>query len=1324
MESSLCTNDLLTGHVSWGGPDARRPAPRAGGTRVAADTGFGDLLASIRLWRSNERSAAGHVACVGQVRAIEAACRRGVLWSRVLRVIRSPHSLRGAWTALPLLLVGGCVGAVLLGLAQSSHAGLFGKRRTTARSDVEQLSTEAVRILQGSCFGCHSPETDKGGLVLSSRSRILAGGDSGKVVVPRRPEKSRLMAVLEADGDPHMPPKKQLPSKQVGILRQWVAAGVPWDEQTLTRVNAPRGVVLEPLPGNYHPVQSLALDPDAHRVAWAHGSELVVHELISTNHALLLRTQAHTDIIRSVAWSPDGRWVATGGFRELKVFNATNLSETWSIRSNLVGRITALRFSSHGGALVAADGSPAEAGWVRVFSADTGNQISAWKAHSDTIFDLAISTDGGLLATVGGDKLVKTWEILTQREIARFEGHVAAVLGVAFNPTGAELVTVGSDKQLKLWDTRTREAIVTVGGRKHSINAICWSADGSRVAAADEDGGLHSFTDFKRHTGEQSSATANERSLGRWNDSLQSVAISRDGKTVVAGGEDGIVRVVNFEGKLLATLSLPLALDEAPAMAASKATGTSTTQDAPPAALSPTIVPTDSDWAPSFVRDVLPMLAKSGCSAGSCHAKADGQNGFKLSVFSYDPRADYTEIVKEARGRRIFPASPDESLLLLKSTGTIEHGGGQRIDPGSEAHRLLQEWVRAGMPYQAPREFALLGISVSPQDGSYRKQSTQKLSVVARYADGTTRDVTRLAEYVANEKEIAQVDDHGTVQVGALSGEAVIVARYMGFVDASRVTVPSERILPDERYATVPVYNFIDELANAQFRKLGVFPSDLCTDDEFIRRAYLDTLGVLPTEAEVRSFLRLPGGVATRTPPAEVTTSRVVSEDERRARRSALIESLLERPEFVDFWASKWADLFRPNPDRVGVKSVFILDQWLRDWFRSGRPYDEFAREILLAEGTNHRDGPVVIYRDRREPPELTTLFSQLFLGVRMECAKCHHHPNEKWSQDDFYQFAAIFGPMKQKGAGLSPPISAGTETFYFAPGGAVHHPVTGEVMKPKAPDGPELTVESTKDPRLAFVDWLTEPSNPFFARAAVNRVWAAFFGRGFVEPVDDFRVSNPANNEPLLGALARDFAANGYDLKRLIRRILESRTYQLSSTPNEYNLTDTRNFSRSYRRRLPAEVLLDAVNDLTGVGDDFNGNPPGTRAIQTWSYKVDSQFMDAFGRPNSSSDCPCERDMQTSVVQALHLMNSRRLQEKLASPDGRVQQLAASSRAPAEIVVELYLATFSRLPTAHELQAATEAFAAGAGTPAARQAAAEDVLWALLNSAEFVFNH
>ncbi len=1143
-----------------------------------------------------------------------------------------------------------------------------------------------MRVLRAQCFACHNDEKHRGGLNLTSRESLLKGGDGGKAVVPHKTEQSLLLSMLGPDSEPHMPPKRQLATNEIESLRRWIAGGARWDAVTLARLAAPREVSLEPIPATYIPVLALAANPDARRVAFGRGGELIVQDVAATNPPVLGHIHTQGDAVRALSWSADGRWIASGGFRELTVWEASSLQPLWSVRSNLTGRVTSLKFSPHGGALFVAEGNPGDKGWVRVFAAESGQVLGAWVGHADSIFDMAISGDGGVLATAGGDKLVKTWELVSRKEIARYEGHVGAVMGVAFNPTSSEMVSVGADKQLKLWDTKTHEAVVTMSGHRHGYSSVAWSADGSRVVAGDEGGFLWSFSGFKRHSGEQSSATADERQLGSWSEPVHAVAASSDGKTLFAGTDDGLLRSVNAEGKLLALVE--------------------------PAARTNSLPVPD---AVSFVHDILPALAKAGCSAGSCHAKADGQNGFKLSVFSYDPRADYAEIVKEARGRRVFPAAPDESLLLLKPTATVEHGGGRRLDPEGEVHGLLRRWIRAGMPYQGTNEPALLGIDVEPREAIYRKSASSNLVIQARYSDGSVRDVTGLAEYLSNEKEIVQVDERGTLKIGKLSGESVVVARFSGFVAASRVTVPSDHMLSTERYDALPANNFIDRLAYAQFRKLGLYPSDLCTDAEFLRRASLDTLGVLPDAAEVRAFLGLDAsGVAAAGAgnPGDSTK-----------RRAECVDRLLARPEWADYWANKWADLLRPNPDRVGVKSVYVLDQWLREAFRSGKSYDQFVREIVTAEGSNHRDGPIVVYRDRREPPELTTMFSQLFLGVRMECAKCHHHPNEKWSQDDFYSFAAVFGALKQKGAGLSPPISAGTESFFYTPGGAVHHPISGVEMKPRPPDGPELKAAAGADPRREFADWLTAPGNPFFARAAVNRVWSVFFGRGIVEPVDDFRVSNPASDEPLLAAVAGDFTKHGFDLKQLMRTILNSRLYQLSSTPNEFNLADTRNFSRAYRRRLPAEALLDAVNDITGVADDFNGCPPGTRAMQTWSYKIGSQFLDAFGRPNSSSDCPCERDLRTSVVQALHLMNSRRLHEKLADGSGRVRKLADSDRSPPQIVAELYLVTLGRLPTAEETAAAVAPFGTGAGAEV-RRGATEDVLWALLNSAEFVFNH
>ncbi|MES2469498.1 MAG: DUF1549 and DUF1553 domain-containing protein [Verrucomicrobiota bacterium] len=703
----------------------------------------------------------------------------------------------------------------------------------------------------------------------------------------------------------------------------------------------------------------------------------------------------------------------------------------------------------------------------------------------------------------------------------------------------------------------------------------------------------------------------------------------------------------------------------------------------------------------SFVRDVLPILGKSGCNAGACHAKADGQNGFRLSVFSFDPQSDYRNITGGARGRRIFPSDPPESLLLLKATQTIAHEGGELFGQDSDAYRTLVQWIGSGMAYSHEKEAALSRVEVLPAARRYRKGAVQKLIVKAHYTDGSARDVTALAQFDSNDKQIATVSGEGRITVDQVSGQAVVVARFMGMVGDSQVMVPADQLLPDAAYQGLPVNNFIDELAYARFRQLGVFPSEPCSDAEFLRRASLDTLGILPTAEEARKFLADPDP----------------------QKRAGVIDRLLQHPAYADHWAAKWADLLRPNPDRVGVKGVYILDQWIRDSFRQNKPYDQFVREIVTAQGNTHQDGPAVIYRDRREPAELTTMFSQLFLGVRLDCAKCHHHPNEKWSQEDFYRMAAFFAPLKQKGGGISTPISGGNETFFVVAGGSLKHPVTGEVMPPQPPDGPPAAAAGEADPRQELAGWMLDPANPFFARAIANRVWSHFFSKGIVDPVDDFRLSNPPANPALLDALAGELVRAKYDLKPLMRVILTSHLYQLSSQPNETNAADTRNFSRFYRRRMGAEMMADAIGDVTGVPTPYPGLPTGSRAVQAWTYKVDSRTMDAFGRPNSSSDCPCERNIKPTIGQALHLMNSQVLHGKLTSSEAqaRVQRLAAGNGAPAEIVTELYLACYSRLPTDEEIQLATASFA---DHPVIRRRAIEDLLWALMNSAEFVFNH
>ncbi|MGB8166896.1 MAG: DUF1553 domain-containing protein [Chthoniobacteraceae bacterium] len=1139
---------------------------------------------------------------------------------------------------------------------------------TSARA-AAPATAEAMRLLKSNCFSCHNDQKKKGGLVMTTREALLKGGDNGAALDLDSPEKSMLIEALAADADPHMPPKKQLSSKQIEVLKLWAKEGAAWDAASLVNEpSATRKVTLAALPTTYRPILALALSPDSTRLAVGCGNEVVLYDVAGPSPSVVARASAHLDPVQSIAWSPDGKQLVTGAFRRVVVWTAESLTKAREISEGLTDRITALRFLPDGTQIVIADGRVAEAGTLRLVDASSGAITSSWLAHADTIFGLAVSNDGKLLATAGGDKLVKLWDLATHAEIAKLEGHASQVLTVAFDEKATQLVSGGMDQQIKVWDVKTREKINALGTPTAAITSVAWSA-GTVIAVTDA-GAVMRYTELQSHTGGQRSESAKERKLEAADVALHGVAVTANGERVFAGSQDGRLFSWNKDGKL----------DGKIAVAESQPT---------PAA------------APSFLRDVLPVLSKAGCNAGACHAKPDGQNGFRLTVFSFDPKSDYRQILQDARGRRIFPAAPAESLLLLKATETIPHEGGERFAKDSDAYRTLVQWISGGMVYRGENEPSLQRVSVQPAERVYKKGDTQQLSVQAHYSDGSVRDVTALAGFASNDKEIARVTDDGLVSAGKATGQAVIVARFMGLVGDSRISVPADRTLPAEKYASLPVSNFIDTLAYAQFQKLGLFPSEPCSDAEFLRRATLDTIGALPTPEEARAFLA----------------------DAEKDKREKLIDRLLAHPFYADYWANKWADLLRPNSDRVGIKSVYVLDQWLRENFRANRPYDQFVRDIVLTEGNTHRFGPAVIYRDRREPADVTTMFSQLFLGVRLDCAKCHHHPNEKWGQDDFYKMAAFFGPLKQKGAGISAPISAGNETFYFSPGRSVKHPVTGELLNPQAPDGPPLKLAENTDPRGALADWMTDPKNPFFARALVNRVWASFFGKGIVDPVDDFRISNPPSNPALLDAIAQEFVRQKFDLKTLMRTILRSHLYQLSAAPNEFNRADTRNFSRSYRRRLPAEVLADALADVTGVPDTFAGMPPGSRAMQAWTYKIDSQTMDAFGRPNSSSDCPCERDTRPSIVQSLHLMNSRLLQEKLASKDAgaRTRRLAESQSTPGEIVTELYLACYTRPPSGEELKIATSAFAAEGVT---RRAATEDVLWSLLNSAEFVFNH
>ena len=700
----------------------------------------------------------------------------------------------------------------------------------------------------------------------------------------------------------------------------------------------------------------------------------------------------------------------------------------------------------------------------------------------------------------------------------------------------------------------------------------------------------------------------------------------------------------------------------------------------------------------SFENDVLPVLTVHGCNAGACHGKQRGQNGFQLSLLGFDPDFDYAAIVLQSRGRRVFPAAPEESLLLEKPAARVPHGGGNRLDPQSTDYRTVRRWIAEGMPRRVAGESTLERIEIFPTSRIMAPDAPQQLIVTAFYADGTHRDVTRLSAYQSNENAIAEADAGGLIRTGPLPGEAAIMARYMGHIATCLVSIPHAEEVPAKLYAELPRNNFIDEHVWRKLERLRITPSPPATEATVLRRLYLDVIGRLPTPDEARAFLD------------DTTTDK----------RARLIDALLARPEYADHWASQWIDLLRPNPYRVGIKAVLNYDAWIRDAFRRNEPYDQFVRELITAQGSTWRNGATVLFRDRRSPDEVTTMVSQLFLGIRLECAKCHHHPFESWGQKDFYRFAAYFARVGHKGTGLSPPISGGEEMIFTATSGSVSHPRTGEKLEP-APLFGQVPKVDDDDPRAKLAAWITSPENPFFEQVMANRIWTAMMGRGLVEPVDDLRATNPATNQPLLEALGRHFHQSGYDIKALIRAIANSYVYGIRSLANENNVSDTRNYSRYYRQRLRAEVLAGAVSDVTGVEDRFAAMPLGSRPNQIWTNRIDSLFLDTFGRPDRNQDPPCERTPDTSVVQALHLMNSPQMHGKVSSDSGRAAQLSASDLSPAAVIEELYLTIYSRRPTDAELTFARGLFEQ---PKADRRRVTEDLMWAMINTPEFIFKN
>jgi hypothetical protein len=702
----------------------------------------------------------------------------------------------------------------------------------------------------------------------------------------------------------------------------------------------------------------------------------------------------------------------------------------------------------------------------------------------------------------------------------------------------------------------------------------------------------------------------------------------------------------------------------------------------------------------NFANQVVPIFTKLGCNSGGCHGKATGQNGFKLSLFGFDPPLDYETLVKEGRGRRLFPTVPERSLLLQKATAEVPHGGGRKLTPGSHEYRVIARWIGAGMPFGKPTDPVVARVEIYPATRVMSAGQTQQVIVTAHYTDGTTEDVTRWAQYQSNDADVADVAQGGVARAREMSGQAAIMARYQGNVAVFRATVPLRKggaVATD--FASD---NPIDGATIKQWKALGVTPSEPCSDPEFIRRASLDIVGTLPKAAESRAF----------------------SADTDPNKRRLLVDRLLASPEYASFFALKWADVLRNKREGNPLyqRGSFSFHDWIRESLDKNVPYDQFVKSIVAATGTPETAPPVQWFRRLRQADAFVDDSAQVFLGMRLQCAKCHHHPFEKWSQDDYYGFAAFFAKIGRKPFGMppAPGVLPAEEVIFSARQGTVTNPKSGKVMVPRGLGGPDLTLASTADPRKNLVDWMTDPGNPFFARALVNRYWSHFFGRGIVEPMDDLRVTNPPSNPELLDTLAVKFREGGYDLKALVRLICTSRTYALSSIPNEFNVKDKQSFARHYPRRMTAEVLLDAISELTGVPTPFGGMPAGTRAVELPDESIASTFLDVFGRPKRDTSCECERVTDATLGQSLMLLNSGDVQSKLAAAGGRATALAADVRPDAEKIDELFWAAFGRSPTTGESAGAMSYLESHSSK---RGEAFEDILWALVNSKEFQFN-
>jgi len=693
----------------------------------------------------------------------------------------------------------------------------------------------------------------------------------------------------------------------------------------------------------------------------------------------------------------------------------------------------------------------------------------------------------------------------------------------------------------------------------------------------------------------------------------------------------------------------------------------------------------------SFKNEMLSALTKAGCNMGACHGSPSGKGGFRLSLRAYDPELDIMTLRTEFYGRRTNALDPAESLLLKKPLMEVAHGGGRRLKKNDPAHRVMHDWIAEGLRLDAPEVPNLEKIRVIPEGRVFQKHADrQQLIVMGYFSDGSVRDITALTDFSSSNESVGSVDENGLVKKLA-RGETAVLARYLDKMFTSYITFLED--VPGFAWNSPEERNFVDTLVFAKLKQLQILPSDVCSDEEFLRRAYLDTTGRLPRVEEALAFI----------------------ENSSPNKRAELVDKLVDSEDFASFWTLKWGDVLRSNSKKLNATGVHKFRLWIYESILNDKPFDQFARELLTARGSVYQNPPANYWRASRDADDATETTAQLFLGIRIQCAKCHNHPFERWTQDNYYGIGAAFARVGRK-----PGIEKDDEIIFVKSDGEVTQPRTGKTMKTHLLLEGDVDVPADQDRRQVFADWLTKPENPFFARAAVNRIWGHLMGRGIVEPVDDFRDSNPPSNAPLLDRLAEEFVKNNFSQKYVVKAIMNSRTYQASSRKNQFNADDEIYASHATTRLLSAEQLLDAICQVTSVPENFAGLPAGTRATELPDPPTNHYFLKIFGQPQREMACQCERSSESNLSQALQMINGPVVHDKLRAENGRIAALIAAGKSDEEIVTELYLAALSRKPGEGEMQAARNHIASSPD----RKLALEDVGWALLNSKEFLFQH